>query len=140
MVGADGLDDLVVVEQAVELLELGLEAEVELGHQGEQVGPVISMSEHGSGVPSVRLVRFLSLPTAYKSLENKAISHRKLVLSSTFVLSHRYAAGAKAESKRFRSARGSFEKASPRPRCAKTQSDHSQRLTVAIASENVAST
>ena len=65
-VGADGLDDLVVVEQAVELLQLGLEAEAELGDQGEQVGPVISMSEHGCGVPSVRLVRFLSMPTAYK--------------------------------------------------------------------------
>ena len=40
------------------MLELGLEAEAELGDEGEQVGPVISMSEHGSGVPSVRLVRF----------------------------------------------------------------------------------
>jgi hypothetical protein len=36
------------------------------------------MSEHGFGVPSVRLVRLLSLPTAYKPLGNKAISHRKL--------------------------------------------------------------
>ena len=63
MVGADGLDDLVVVEQAVELLELGLEAEAELGDEGEQIGPVID-SEHGCGVPSVRLVR--CLPTAYK--------------------------------------------------------------------------
>ncbi len=31
-------------------------------------------------MPSVRLVRLLSLPTAYKPLKNKAISHRKLVL------------------------------------------------------------
>jgi hypothetical protein len=62
------------------MLEQGLEAEGELGDEREQVGRVISMSEHGCGVPSVRSVRLLSLPTAYKPLENKAISHRKLVL------------------------------------------------------------
>ena len=73
-------NELVVVEQAVELLELGLEAEAELGDQREQIGPVVSVSEHGSGVPSVRLVRLLSLPPAYKLRENKAISHRKLEL------------------------------------------------------------
>ena len=78
--GADGVDDLVVVEQAVELLELGLEAQAELGDEGEQISPGVSIPEHGSGVPSVRSVRFLSMPPAYKPLENKAISHRKLVL------------------------------------------------------------
>ena len=62
----DRLDDLIIVEQAVELLELGLEAEAESGHQGEEVGPVVSIPEHGSGVPSVRSKRFLSMPSAYK--------------------------------------------------------------------------
>jgi hypothetical protein len=65
-VGADGLDDRVVVEQAVELLELGPESEAEPGHQGEQVGPIVSMSEHGCGLPSVRSTRGLSMPPAYK--------------------------------------------------------------------------
>src|SRR5512135_517389 len=61
-------------------------------------------------------------------------------LSSTSALLLRYAAGAKAESKVFRNARGSFEKASLNPWCAKTQSTPSQRLTAVIASENVVST
>ena len=45
------LDDLVVVEQAVELLELGLEAEAELGDQGEQIGPVVAVAEHACSLP-----------------------------------------------------------------------------------------
>ena len=51
-----------------------------------------------------------------------------------------YAVGARAESKASWNARGSFEKASLNPWCAKTQSTHSQRLTAVIASENVVST
>src|SRR5512135_3222902 len=62
------------------------------------------------------------------------------LLSSTSALLLRYAAGAKAESKVFRNARGSLEKASLNPWFAKTQSTHSQRLTAVIVSENVVST
>ena len=36
-VGTDGVEDLVILEQAVELLQLGLEVQAELGHEGEQV-------------------------------------------------------------------------------------------------------
>jgi hypothetical protein len=54
---ANGLKDLVIVERAVELLELGPEAEVELGHQREQIGPGVAVPEHGFSLPSVRMVR-----------------------------------------------------------------------------------
>ena len=48
---ADEVEDLVVVEQPVELLQLGLEAQAELGDQREQIGPIVAV---------------LSMPTAYK--------------------------------------------------------------------------
>jgi hypothetical protein len=51
---ADPLEELIVVEQPVELLELGLEAESEAGDQGEQIGPGVAVPEHGSGLPSAR--------------------------------------------------------------------------------------
>ena len=79
-IGADAVDDRVVVEQALELLQVGLEAQAELGGERGQIGPGVSIPERGSGVPSVRLVRFLSTSSAYKTPENNAISHRKLVL------------------------------------------------------------
>lgn len=79
-VAADELEQLVVVEQAVELLQLGLETQAELGDQGEEAGPVVSIPEHGSSPPSVRSNRFLSVPPAYKRPWTRAISHRKLVL------------------------------------------------------------
>jgi hypothetical protein len=40
------VEDFVVVEQPVELLELGLEAELELGDEGEQIRPIVAVSEH----------------------------------------------------------------------------------------------
>ena len=43
-VGADEVEELVVVEEAVELLQQGLEAEAELGDQREQIGPVIAVA------------------------------------------------------------------------------------------------
>src|SRR5271165_5954452 len=53
---------------------------------------------------------------------------------------HRYAGGAKAESKVSWNGRESFEKAAPYPWFAKTQFTHSQRLTAVMASEKVVST
>ena len=53
---------------------------------------------------------------------------------------HRYAGGAKAESKVSWNGRESFEKAAPNPWFAKTQFTHSQRLTAVMASEKVVST
>src|SRR5262249_38526798 len=52
---------------------------------------------------------------------------------------HRYAGGAKAESKASWNGRESFEKAASNPWLAKTQSTHSQRLTAVMASEKVVS-
>ena len=43
-VGADEVEELVVVEEAVELLELRLEAQAELGGQREQIGPFIAVA------------------------------------------------------------------------------------------------
>src|SRR5271166_1869416 len=53
---------------------------------------------------------------------------------------HRYAGGAKAESKTSWNGRESFEKAAPYPWFAKTQFTHSQRLTAVMASKKVVST
>jgi hypothetical protein len=47
---ADGVEELVVVEQAIELLEPGLEAEARPGDQGEQVGPIVAVAEHAPSV------------------------------------------------------------------------------------------
>ena len=44
---ADAVEDLVIIEQPVELLEQGLEAEAELGDEGEEIGPIMAMFEHG---------------------------------------------------------------------------------------------
>jgi hypothetical protein len=41
---ADPVDDRIVVEQLVEVLELRLEAEIELGDQREQIGPVVAVA------------------------------------------------------------------------------------------------
>src|SRR5436190_8431412 len=54
-------------------------------------------------------------------------------------ISEGQAAGAKAWSSRQRKGRGSFSRGSRYPGIAKTHSTHSQRLTAAMASENVTS-
>jgi hypothetical protein len=82
---ADAFEQLVIVEQAVELLQLGIEAEVELGDQREQIGPFVSIPEHGSGLPSVRVTRFRGVVPAYQKPRIPPISHRKLVLLSSFL-------------------------------------------------------
>ena len=43
-VAADEVEELVVVEEAIELLQLGLEAQAELGDQREQIGPFIAVA------------------------------------------------------------------------------------------------
>ena len=43
-VAADEVEELVVVEEAIEVLELGLEAQAELGGQREQIGPFIAVA------------------------------------------------------------------------------------------------
>src|SRR5262249_55428607 len=50
-VAADEVEELVVVEEAVELLQLRLEAEPELGDQREQIGPVVAVAQHPSSLP-----------------------------------------------------------------------------------------
>lgn len=43
---ADGAEEGVVVEQPVELGQLRLEPEAELGYEGEQVGGRVAVAEH----------------------------------------------------------------------------------------------
>jgi hypothetical protein len=43
-VSSDEVEEFVIVEQAIKLLELGLEAEAELGDHREEIGPFIAVS------------------------------------------------------------------------------------------------
>ena len=48
---ADAGEDLVVVEQLVELGQLGLELQAELRDQGEEVDRLVAVAEHGECLP-----------------------------------------------------------------------------------------
>jgi hypothetical protein len=53
-IGADTVDDLIVVEQSVELLELGLETEPEAGDEREEIRPVVAVPEHARSLQIAR--------------------------------------------------------------------------------------
>jgi hypothetical protein len=70
---ADTLEQLVIVEQSVELLKLGLEAQAELGDQREKVRLVVAVTQRPSSLPEPR---------------NPSVSHRKLELHFLAVAAH----------------------------------------------------
>jgi hypothetical protein len=45
-VGPDASDDLIILEEAIELGQLGLEVQAELREQGEQIDGVVTIAEH----------------------------------------------------------------------------------------------
>jgi hypothetical protein len=71
-VGAEAGDDLVVVEQAIELSQLGLELQLQLRDQGEPVDGFVAVAEHGGSLPNVASGTtsgtLLSLPNAEKAV------------------------------------------------------------------------
>ncbi len=64
-VGANAGVDLVVIKEAIELSQLGLELKLELRHEGEQIDRFVAITEHGGNLRDA--VETADLPTAPKS-------------------------------------------------------------------------
>jgi len=64
-VAADEVEQLVVIQEMIELLQLGLETEAKLGDKREQIGPVVSVLEHAYSLPE-------ALDTAYFAPQTSA--------------------------------------------------------------------
>ncbi len=66
-VAADEIEEL-VVEQATEVFQLGLEAEPQLGDEDEEAGPVMAGPEHAASLPEAAKHAYFAPQTRTKSM------------------------------------------------------------------------
>ena len=79
-VGPDAGEDFVIVEEPIELGQLGLELQVELRDQGEPVDRIGAVAEHRGGLRATPREPSAGLVRVYRTPKMRSISHHKLVL------------------------------------------------------------